>query len=110
MVHSVCSCRDTHERQRRSKQVVGEPAVLVGNSLGGYAAMATAASHPDLVSTLQQHTELRQASLLCAQIGSFAGAVTVCRRLLLARPCMHRIAALRMQSQVAAGLARWVGW
>ncbi len=30
-------------------QVVGEPAVLVGNSLGGYAAMATAASHPDLV-------------------------------------------------------------
>ncbi len=31
------------------KEVVGEPAVLVGNSLGGYAAMATAAQHPDLV-------------------------------------------------------------
>lgn len=30
-------------------QVVGEPAVLVGNSLGGYAAMATAAAYPDLV-------------------------------------------------------------
>ena len=31
------------------EEVVGEPAVLVGNSLGGYAAMATAAQHPDLV-------------------------------------------------------------
>ena len=33
-------------------EVVGEPAVLVGNSLGGYAAMATAAQHPDLVCPL----------------------------------------------------------
>ncbi|KAK9844137.1 hypothetical protein WJX81_005602 [Elliptochloris bilobata] len=31
------------------KEVVGEPAVLVGNSLGGYGAMATAARYPDLV-------------------------------------------------------------
>ena len=45
--------------------MVGEPAVLVGNSLGGYAAMATAASYPDLVSTLQQNTELRQMLFPC---------------------------------------------
>ena len=35
-------------------KVGGGPAVLVGNSLGGYASLATAAAYPDLIRWVRQ--------------------------------------------------------